>query len=169
MFKPFTFAIILSCSSLLFGQSMTELTTELFANTTYSFTSDFDLENCEVWSRCDCCTFITYFKDSVNFYNIDYCEGTTLYYKGIYNIYQGGIFMKSTMRVEVVFDYNTYKHTGDTLTTEIYGESYYSLDSCNSNLMLVSAPDPPASYGLLDHENLSLSKEIIRLLNSGEK
>ncbi|WP_436516108.1 hypothetical protein [Ekhidna sp. To15] len=137
-----------------------------FSNSAYAFSSDFDLANCKPMNRCDCCTSETFFIDSANYYNASFCEGTTYYTMGTYSVDKNEIFMKSTVLVEIEFDYDTYEPTGDTIFMELRGESYYSIDSCNSQVMLISSPDPPSSYGLLtERPSQQQSNEIIKMLN----
>ncbi|MEQ6165742.1 hypothetical protein AAOE16_00995 [Ekhidna sp. MALMAid0563] len=137
-----------------------------FSNSAYTFSSDFDLANCTAMNRCDCCTSETFFIDSINYYNASYCEGTTYFTKGTYSVDGNEIFMKSTVLVEIEFDYDTYEPTGDTIYMELPGESYYAIDSCNSRIMLISSPDPPSSYGLLtERPSQQQSYEIIKMLN----
>ena len=136
-----------------------------FSNSAYAFSSDFDLANCNPMNRCDCCTSETFFIDSTNYYDASFCEGTTYYTMGTYSVDKNEIFMESTTFIEIEFDYDTYEPTGDTIFMEFRGESYYSIDSCNSQVMLVSSPDQPSSYGLLiDQPAQQRSMEIIRML-----
>lgn len=58
----------------------------IFAGKTYFLTSDYDLDNCENLSRCDCCTSEIAFLDESRYAYMFICEGTTVFNKGTYKI-----------------------------------------------------------------------------------
>jgi hypothetical protein len=56
-----------------------------FAGTTYFLTSDYDLDNCENLSRCDCCTSELVFFEESRYAYMFVCEANSTFLKGTYS------------------------------------------------------------------------------------
>jgi hypothetical protein len=97
------------------------------ANKLYLLAPEFNLEHCESFGECDCCTSNYFFLDDINFICVDYCLESDTFYSGKYKIENETVELKynSTVVQKEYLESET-----DTINTQ--PQYIYKIEKCKS-------------------------------------
>jgi hypothetical protein len=144
-----------------------------FLNTIYSFTTDFNMDSCQLLRRCDCCVFETFFLENSRFEIIDFCEGARTYMTGIYKLLDDKIeirldssYLTIESSIEFVNDTLLSESVDTTVYIRVFEPSTITIDTCQSQILLQSGEQDPY-YGIQIVKPLStFEPELYNLMSN---